>query len=217
MRILKPGFTPLLSLLLTTSFAHAGTMNGIEVCHDFGCKHTTMVDLPEDEWKSIAGWFSPAAENAAEERLQIKKAIGWMEVVIGRHSPTFRDIGLDLENNLDAEFPGQLDCIDESINTTNYLKLFEQEGLLRFYTVSERAYRKAIFDQHWAALITDRESGESWVVDSWFQDNGYLPYIQRVESWEDISFLSAIVDNSPDQPGNNKSKTSLWDRFLRRQ
>lgn len=90
-------------------------------------------------------------------------------------------------------FPGQQDCIDESINTTTYLRLFEQQGLLRHFKVIERAYRQAIIDQHWAAQIRQESNGARFVVDSWFQPNGYLPVIQASEDWEDLSLWSRVI------------------------
>lgn len=127
-----------------------------------------------------------------------------MEVIVGRYTPTHRDVGGDL-GNPDAQYPGQLDCIDESLNTTTYLKLFEQNNLLKHHKVIDRAYRRAIFDQHWAGQIETIEGGERWVVDSWFQHNGYLPYLQASEDWENINIFTANLDSSQTSPKNEGS------------
>ena len=174
-------------------------INAIPVCYDFACKSSSVVDLPVAEWWEVEGWFSPAAPTPEQERQQIKQAIGWMEVLIGRHTPTHKDLAFNLpagQEGLSDLFPGQQDCIDEAVNTTTYLRLLEQKGLLRHYTVIEQAYRKAFFDQHWAGQIREIVSGKRYVVDSWFQPNGYLPVIQNSPDWEDIMPLSAVVDNS---------------------
>ena len=84
-------------------------------------------------------------------------------------------------------FPGQLDCIDESINTTRYLELFEQAGLLKFHRVTERAYRRSLFDQHWAAQLQDLKSSRRYVIDSWYGDNGEPPLMVSSERWMDLS------------------------------
>lgn len=178
------------------------TIKSLPICMDFGCKHQQTIALNDEEWKSVANWFQEPS-SAHAERKQIKQAIGWMEVVVGRHTPTYRDVGGDLMNEeKEAIFPGQLDCIDESLNTTTYLKLFEQYGLLKHHKVLDRAYRRAVFDQHWAGQIEALETGERWVVDSWFQHNGFLPYLQRSEEWEDISFFTSYLDSS--QPVEGK-------------
>lgn len=186
------------------------SIQNLPVCMDFGCKHQQTIALNDEEWKSVANWFQDTS-SAHTERKQIKQAIGWMEVVVGRHTPTYRDVGGDLMNEeKEAIFPGQLDCIDESLNTTTYLKLFEQNGLLKHHKVLDRAYRRAVFDQHWAGQIEALESGERWVVDSWFQHNGFLPYLQRSEEWEDISIFTSYLDSS--QP--KEEKKSLLRRLF---
>jgi hypothetical protein len=200
---------------------HAATsIDAIPVCYNFGCKVREIVAITDEEWEEVSGWFRTPAPNPEEEREQIKRAIGWMEVVIGKHTPTHRDKGLDLEYG--AEFPGQMDCIDESLNTTTYLTLFENHGLLRHHRVLDRAYRRAIFDQHWAGQIEEIASGKRFAVDSWFHDNGILPYVQEMSEWEDIPFFfSSYVDNSTEYQEYRDSleKKSRWqsikDRFSR--
>ncbi len=175
-------------------------LNAIPVCYDFGCKNSAVVDLPVVEWRGVEDWFSPGAQTPEQERQQIKQAIGWMEVLIGRHTPTHKDLAFNLpvgQVDLTGLFPGQLDCIDEAVNTTTYLRLIEQKGLLRHHTVIKQAYRKALWDQHWAGQIREIDSGNQYVVDSWFQPNGYLPVIQNSPDWNNITPLSALVDNSP--------------------
>jgi len=188
--------------------------NAIPVCYDFGCKTRSVVNLPLTDWQSVANWFAEPAENGKQEREQIKRAIGWMEVVIGRHTPTSIDLEFDKAHDIDNRESGQLDCIDESVNTTTYLRLFESSGLLKHHVVIEEAYRRSLFDQHWAAQVRDLKTGERYAVDSWFQPNGYLPVIQKGGDWEDITLLSAVVDNRPDEDGE-EVKRSFWHRLLR--
>ncbi|MEE9447340.1 MAG: hypothetical protein V3V09_05225 [Arenicellales bacterium] len=197
-----------LALLNTASFAATG-IDQIKICMDFSCKNPQTISLSQSEWDSVANWFAQASPNAAAERGHIKNAIGWMEVIVGKHTPTHRDVGGDLPD--EAEFPGQLDCIDESLNTTAYLKLFEENDLLKHHKVIDRAYRRAIFDQHWAGQIETLEGAEQWVVDSWFQHNGYLPYIQTTQEWEKIPFFTSYLDSSQDK---DKKPGSLLRRLF---
>ncbi len=185
-------------------------IDNIPVCMNFSCRKKQTISLSLEEWDSIANWMKPAASDAQSERLNIKNAIGWMEVIVGRHTPTYRDLGGDL-GNPEAQFPGQLDCIDESINTTTYLELFEQNGLLKYHKVVERAYRRAILDQHWAGQLETIDSGERWVVDSWFQHNGYLPYLQTSEKWKNINIFTANLDSSQPRP---KKEGSFFSRLF---
>ena len=206
----------LLSLALFTSApVRAGQspvgIDSIPICMNFSCREKQTIAISPEEWDSIANWLRPSAVDAQTERLNIKNAIGWMEVIVGRHTPTHRDVGGDL-GNPDATYPGQLDCIDESLNTTTYLKLFEENGLLKHHKVIERAYRRAVLDQHWAGQIETLEGSERWVVDSWFQHNGYLPYVQKSEKWEDINiFFTANLDSSQPKP---KKEGSFFGRLF---
>ena len=174
------------------------SVSHLPVCYDFGCKTRATVALPVNHWNSVADWFSPPAATPAAEREQIKHAIGWMETVVGWHTPTHKDFAYDLPAKGDMEdiFPGQLDCIDEAINATTYLKLFARKGLLRHHEVIAAAYRRAWFDQHWAGQVREKVSGTRYVVDSWFQPNGFLPVMQNSIDWENITPLSAAIDTS---------------------
>ena len=168
----------------------------IRICHGFGCNIESTISLSTTEWRSVSGWFKTKAPNPSTERDHIRQAIGWMEVLVGRHGPGRKDRALDLQHV--AYRTGQMDCIDESINTTTYLKLFEKQSLLRWHRVVERIQRRALLDAHWASQIEEIQTGDRYVIDSWFQDNGLLPNVQRAEDWVDIPFYTALQDNSAD-------------------
>ena len=163
----------------------------LQVCYDFSCKTQQEVELSAEEWRSVTGWFSPAPLNAEQEREKHRQAIGWLEVVIGRHTPTHNDKGLNLEKNPTG--PGQLDCIDESLNITTYMGLLKSQGYLRYHRVLERTYRRFGFYGHWAGHIEEIESGRKYVIDSWFQDNGMLPYIADSIDWHDMTDAETII------------------------
>jgi hypothetical protein len=166
----------------------------VHVCYDFGCGIRDAVKLSRDDWHTVASWFNPPARDARDERERIRQAVGWMEVIVGRHTPTH----LDKARNdlLPADSAGQMDCIDESMNTTTYLRLFESQGLLRWHRVLDRAYRKAILDQHWAGQVEELATGRRYVVDSWFADNGHLPFVQAAEEWEKIRYFGTSFDST---------------------
>ena len=157
----------------------------LPVCYGFSCKTRQLVSITPAEWRSVVGWFDRAAATPEDERQQIRQAIGWMEVVVGRYTPTHLDKGMNLENK-PVDMTGQMDCIDESINTTTYLTLFEQLGLLHWHRVTSRAYRGSLLDAHWAAQVEQIDSAVNYIVDSWFQDNGMLPYIAESTEWLDL-------------------------------
>jgi hypothetical protein len=159
------------------------------VCYDFTCKTREVVSLSEPQWESLIRLFRDPSATPHDERLVIQQAVARMEQLTGLHTPTHRDLARNYtgENDALADLPGQMDCVDESINTTTYLKIFEQRGLLVHHRVLERAYRRALLNQHWAAQIEEIATGQRYVVDSWFFDNGQNPYVVHSDQWNDIS------------------------------
>ena len=84
--------------------------------------------------------------------------------------------------NFDLE--KQMDCIDESTNTFQYLLALERRQLLKWHRVDLKQRRIVWFLTHWTATITEIDSGRRFAVDSWYRDNGELPYIQPIEDWQ---------------------------------
>jgi len=179
----------------TAAHGNERFLDAVPICYNFGCNTKQLIKINPREWAEVRSYFEPAARNAEEERTQIQRASGWLEIIAGRHTPIYLDRG---QNNLDHGSWGQMDCIDESTNMDTYLHLLERGKLLKFHKVLERAYRKTMWDQHWAGQVQDLATGQRYVVDSWFHDYGYLPYVQKTEEWLDIPFFfSSYIDNTP--------------------
>ena len=203
MRTTAPAFSFYLAALTLCVFpvaAGGAGIDGISVCHGFGCKFKESISVSAAEWEQVTMFFREPAETPEQEREQIKKAAGWFEVVAGRYTP----IHLDRGRNKRLKEPvrlkdgttvngdstvGQMDCIDESLNMTTYLTLMDQAGLFRHHRTVERARRRSAYDQHYAGQIEELETGTRWVVDSWFYDYGTLPYLEEATEWLDIPFL----------------------------
>jgi len=161
------------------------TLAAVPVCFDHGCAVVKPVRISDQQWQQVIGELSPPADDAVGERGQIRRAVARMEQITGVLAGTASDRGGNL---VGLATPGpQMDCIDESSNTTTYLTLLEQYGLLRWHSVEPRAHRGyMIFGgwPHFAAVIRDRGTGHRWVVDSWFHDNGQPPEIVDIETWQ---------------------------------
>jgi len=175
------------------------------VCHNFGCTMQSPLSLTRERFTGVMAVFEPVPSDAKEERARIRTAIAEFERLAGEDLPTYRDKGLN-PNSTGADTPqvpahenvvtlvplrhyasieGQMDCIDESTNTTTYLRLLEKFGLLTFHRVKERTLRTpGFFRQHWAATIEEIDGGDAYAVDSWFLDNGEPPYVQRLAAWK---------------------------------
>jgi hypothetical protein len=84
----------------------------------------------------------------------------------------------------------QLDCVDESTNTTIFLALLEKNKLLKFHKVSAPMARTPFtglaggrFWPHQTAVIFENASGQAYAVDSWFRDNGFPADIVNLNDW----------------------------------
>lgn len=160
------------------------TPGNFSVCYDHHCASLDNLSLAPPEWKSVSRLFARQSANPAIERKQIAQAIARLEKIAGRHNGAANDKGGDLKG---LGQPGQMDCIDESINTTTYLRMLKNKGLMRWHTVEDRATR-GWFIQGWphtTAVMRDKRSGQLYAVDSWFLDNGKLPFIVPLEKWKD--------------------------------
>ncbi len=160
------------------------TWQRFSVCFDNGCTSLAEVSLNEAQWSQIQQALPEASADsgdAAAERERIREAIALMERFTGAITGTWRDKG----GTFNFDDIGQMDCIDESINTTLYLTLFQHHGLLRHHRVDERATRGwFIFGwPHTTAVMRELATNARWAVDSWFLDNGQAPYVLPLGVW----------------------------------
>lgn len=166
------------------------------LCYSYGCKQSAPVTLSRADWAQLRALF-PASRTAEQEREAIAQSVGLFERIVGRVSPIHHDLG---GNPLGAaRQTGQLDCIAESLNTTALLILLDQQGLLRWHRVVERAYRAPwLLDQHWSAQIEEINSERRYTVDSWPQDNGEPALVQTLDDWRGkVSPRLQEEENSP--------------------
>lgn len=172
-------FTLALHLVSTQAIA-MDTPPLFQACTDFHCDIVEPVSIADQEWQKIRNLFS-SPPSASDERRQIRQAIADIETLVGRQIGTSRDLA---KNGGDGEERGQLDCIAESKNTTTYLKLMEQDGLLRWHSVKERKLRVTwIVNYHWTAVVEQISDGSEYAIDSWVLKNGEPPIVQPLESW----------------------------------
>ncbi len=153
------------------------------VCYGHSCAQVQQVALPAEQWREVAALFRPPSPEAADERRRIARAIARLETLVGTLTGTDKDKG----GNWDGWLSGgsQMDCIDESTNTTSYLRMLARDGLLRWHTVEDRATRGwFLFGwPHTTAVIRDTRSDRLYAVDAWFHDNGQPPVIQSLDDW----------------------------------
>ena len=150
-------------------------------CYDYGCKTTVEVRYDASQWQQIKALFDADITTAKQEKQVIRQAIAMMETFSGAIAGTHVDVG--------GNYPGyddyvkQMDCIDESTNTFQYLSALEELALLKWHRVTPKERRIVWLFTHWTATITEIRTGDRFAVDSWYLDNGEMPYLQPLADW----------------------------------
>ncbi len=159
------------------------------ICKGYGCRDYLKTGLSEGEWEQIKQIFVISPENAEEERSLIKKAIALFEVFIGPKTGTSGDDAGAQIINFSAQ--DQMDCIDETFNTSTYLHLLRKSGLIKFHKIGKPLHRGNYITRwpHNTATIHEEGIGilvnskGHFVVDSWFHANGEEPEIIPAALW----------------------------------
>jgi len=177
------GHSPAESLL--ARYRGQNDVSSFMVCSQYGCSKQSWVSLDQAEWNQVRAIFMPAAQNAAEERERMRRAVALIETLVGPKAGT--DIDRAGATIVTFDKIGQLDCIDEAHNTTTYLRLMDAENLIQFHEIGNPAKRGYIFNRwpHNTAVVVEHETGARYVVDSWFGANGMLPDVVTLETWMD--------------------------------
>ena len=149
-------------------------------CFDFRCKSTQEISFSESQWQQLRSLFENHDLDINAEKQAIRKAIASMERFSGEITGTHQDKG---GNYPGSDIPRQMDCIDESTNTFQYLVALENRNLLKWHRVDLKQRRIVWFAAHWTATVREIDSERIFAVDSWYRDNGELPYIQPISDW----------------------------------
>lgn len=168
-----------------------GEQNGVPpktskifICHGFGCNLKTAVRFSPGDIEELRGILAEGEGSASQERIAIAKAVQWQEKRVGPIVGSDKDIGgLDMRN---ANVPGQMDCIDESTNTTSLLLVAEENGMLTHHRVGRPVARGFLLDgryPHATASIIEFDTGTAYAVDSWPQANAEKPDVILLSTW----------------------------------
>lgn len=168
---------------VTRIFRQTPTLSQFEVCQGGGCLETNQLSMNDAEWRNVLQIFNTKAIKAEEERAQIAKAIGEFERIVGAKNGTAADLAGTF---FDGKLTGQLDCNDEAINTTTYMRLLKANGLIALHEIEDTRTRNFFFTgwPHTTAVIRDIKTNERYAVDSWFYDNGKPATIVTFAKWK---------------------------------
>jgi len=189
------GALVLLALLALAACQHGGSLPSVDralvgvervtpedftYCSEHGCELQQSVSLSPAEWAQITEPLATPAADAAAERLAVAEAVGRFETAVARQTGTGGDKGGT------QTFPDrrQLDCVDESVNTTRFLTMLAKAELLRFHIRGRPVHRAfAGGFSHMTATLRDAGAGTSWAIDSWFKDNGQAAEVVPLDVW----------------------------------
>lgn len=159
------------------------TPDSFSICFDNSCRSIAQLALSDQQWQKIRAILLPRAQTAGQERTMIGQAVARLEQAIGPMVGTGNDKGRNAHSGNPLDH--RMDCIDESTNTTTYLYMLQQDGLLKWHRLKDPVTRGFFLFgwPHTTAVIQAREDRSLWAVDSWFHDNGLPPEIVPLEQW----------------------------------
>lgn len=170
---------------ITRIYKQTPKLEAFEICTGGGCAEINQTFLADDEWKTITALFEnpTQATDAQLERQHIAEAIGALEKIVGAKTATSNDRAGTFDN---SKYLGQLDCNDEAINSTTYMRLMHQHGLIKLHQIEDMRTRSYFLFgwPHSTAVIHELATGERYAVDSWFYDNGYPATIVPFLVWK---------------------------------
>jgi hypothetical protein len=157
--------------------------SGFSICFGHTCRYFATLSLSDDEWGEVRRLFDPQADTPEKEREAIREAVALLESIVGMKTGTAADKG---ENIAGLGQDGQMDCVDESTNTSVYLTMLQGEKLLKWHVVDHRTSRGISSFQvpHFTAVIKDIGNNQQYAVDSWFLDNGEPPFVLPLPTWK---------------------------------
>ena len=159
------------------------TPGAFGVCHGYGCHSHDIAGLSGQQWRHVLEVFKSPATSAKEERDRIAEAVGFVERAVGEQLGTKGDRPRAPMILIDST---QLDCVDESTNTSTTLHMLNNAGLLRWHTVGEPTPRGTVLllNIHFTAVVIEKETRMPYAIDSWFYANGVPPVIVPLATWQ---------------------------------
>ncbi|MEH2510909.1 hypothetical protein V1291_002263 [Nitrobacteraceae bacterium AZCC 1564] len=154
------------------------------VCYGFVCRRRALLDFTTSDRKQLTQILAAGKASATAERAAIQKAVIWFDHRVGPMIGTNKRVArADIRTGADA---GNFDCWDSTRNTSSFLLVLQEWGLLKHHTVGNPRYRGNLLTlqlPHNTAVIVEKESGIEWSVDMWTTKYLQPPEVMLVEKW----------------------------------
>ena len=156
----------------------------LRICYNWSCGRRQVLNFTADDMDTVKNKMAICPDTTLHDRLQqVRIGIWQMETLAQKYQPLFaNDLAI---NDSEADKQGRMDCVDNTSNTSTYLHILRDIGVLSGWTVSSPIVRNRfdVGSVHWTAVISDTESNQQWSVDSWYRPNGHLPIVMPLKSW----------------------------------
>ena len=154
------------------------------ICYGFVCRRRATLDFTASDKAELTKILGAGKASAPAERAAIQKAVIWFDKRVGPMiGTTNRVANADIRAGADA---GNFDCWDSTRNTSSFLFVLQEWGLLKHHTVGNPRYRGNILAlqlPHNTAVLAENESKIEWVVDMWTTKYMQPPDVMLVETW----------------------------------
>ncbi len=174
---------PLAAVLLASATVTVDAAT-LSVCHGYNCAYRKALPLSGKDEAGLSAIMSAGAKSAEAERKAVAKAIAYLEK---RATTVIGVKDLPKASLAGGGKIGQMDCLDESANSTTYMKHLEARNLLSYHTVQPVTARGIMIDgryPHSTAVLKDK-AGKVWAVDSWYEPGGGEPDIMEMSEWRE--------------------------------
>jgi hypothetical protein len=160
----------------------------IIACHGYGCTRRLALSVDGSLLSRVSGTLRSAQGSPTAERQALAEVI--------RSYTAYLAASLGGPPDVPGSPPqmsgvhGQMDCLDETANTTSLLLVLQERGLLAHHVVEHPESRGFFFDgryPHFTAVITEKRTGEGWAVDPWKKAPGQRPEILPLDRWRQDS------------------------------
>lgn len=160
----------------------------IIACHGYGCTRRLALSVDGSLLSRASGMLRSAQGSPAAERQALAEVI--------RSYTAYLAASLGGKPDVPGSPPqmsgvhGQMDCLDETANTTSLLLVLQERGLLAHHVVEHPESRGFFLDgryPHFTAVITEKRTGAEWAVDPWKKAPGQRPEILPLDRWRQDS------------------------------
>ncbi|WP_052954600.1 hypothetical protein [Microvirga vignae] len=164
----------------------AGTR--IIACHGYGCSRRQAISVDGTLLSRASALLKSGSASPEAERRALGQVVSAYTAYLAASIGGRPDIpGSPAQM---SGVHGQMDCLDETANTTSLLLVLQEQGLLTYHRVEPPESRGFFLDgryPHFTAIIAEKGSGQEWAVDPWRRAPGQRPEILPLIQWRQDS------------------------------